>query len=119
MTDIALDTSNDLIIENGQIPLLRTEEEFTKQRLDIHLRTISGDWFLDINFGLPRELLFAKGTQGLLDSEILSIIGNTEGIQRILTFSSDLNVRTRVYTVNFTAVTDSGEIIAIEGLETT
>lgn len=119
MTDIALGPDNDLIIENGQIPLLGTTEEFVKQRLDIHLKTISGEWFLDINFGLPRDLLFAKGTEGLLDSQVIAMISEKEGIERVVSFSSSLDARTRVYTINFSALTESGEIISIQGLETT
>ena len=117
MTDIALGPDNDLLIVDGQIPLLVTTQEFTKQRLGITLGTISGEWFLDIDFGVPRDLLYAKGTKGMMDSEIIRIIQGTVGITSLNTFDSSLDKRTRVYTVDFTATTDSGEILAIEGLE--
>lgn len=119
MTDIALDASGDLIILEGQIPLLGTTQEFVEQRIQISLRTISGDWFKDINFGIPRELLFAKGTEGMLNAAIIDIINETPGIQKITEFDSSVDVRTRIYTASFTAITDSGEIISLEGLEVT
>jgi|26BtaG_2_1085354.scaffolds.fasta_scaffold02386_9 hypothetical protein len=119
MTDIALDDSGDLIIENGQIPLLGTIQESTRQRLQISLSTISGEWFKDINFGVPRELLFSKGTQGMLDAAVVEIIVGTDGIQSITEFESSLDAGTRVYTVNFSAITDSGEVVTLEGLEVT
>jgi len=119
MTDIALDDSGDLIIENGQIPLLGTVQESTRQKLQISLSTISGEWFRDINFGVPRELLFSKGTQGMLDAAVVEIIAGTDGIRTITEFESSLNAGTRVYTISFSAITDSGEVITLEGLEVT
>jgi len=119
MTDIALDDSGDLIISDGQIPLLGTTQEFVKQRIQISLNTITGEWFRDINFGFPRELLFTVGSEGRVDSAIREIIIDTPGIVEILEFSSTVNKQTRVYTANFTALTDSGEIISLEGLEIT
>ena len=117
MTDIALDDSGDLIIKDGQIPLLGTLEKFNRQRLQISLATITGEWFRDIDFGLPRELLFKKGTKGMLDAAIINIIVETDGIESITEFSSTLNASTRTYTSNFTVLTDSGELITLTGLE--
>lgn len=119
MTDITLDTNNDLMIQDGQIPLLGTTEKFVKQRLGIHLKTISGDWFRDVDFGLPRNLLYSKGTQGMLDAAIVEIIVGTSGIKTVTEFKSKLDVSTRIYTVDFSAVTDDGQIITIAGLEIT
>ena len=110
MTDLALNTENDLLVVNGQLSLLTTQESFIRQRIMISLNTFTKTWFENQNFGINQELIFEKGTQSLLDQDIRTIVTETSGVQKILDFTSTVSPARR-YTCDFTYITDTGEIV--------
>ena len=112
MTDLALSTENDLLVVNGQLVLLSTQEELTRQRLMISLNTFTKTWFENQNFGINQELIFEKGTQGLLDQDVKTIITETTGVVKLLEFVSRIDTD-RVYRNDFTYLTEEGDIVSI------
>lgn len=117
MTDIYLDESGDLIIENGQVPLIKNKEQFIKQRLEVSIGTVAGELFTDLTFGVPRDLIFSKGRSAMLDSEIVRIIKNTDGVVKILEYNSNTNKSTREHLISFTVECVGGEIYTLENLK--
>lgn len=116
MTDLVLGDDNDLLVLNGQLQLFQTKEEFTRQRLMISLNTFTNTWFENINFGINQNLIFAKGTQDLLDQDIKTIITDTDGVIKILSYSSIVDPITRVYTMTFSYETQEGGIVSLTGV---
>jgi len=112
MTDLALNTENDLLVVNGQLVLLATQEELTRQRLMISLNTFTKTWFENQNFGINQELIFEKGTQGLLDQDVKTIITETTGVVKLLEFISRVDTD-RVYRNDFTYLTEEGDIVSV------
>lgn len=112
MTDLALSTENDLLVVNGQLVLLSTQEELTRQRLMISLNTFTKTWFENQNFGINQELIFQKGTQGLLDQDVKTIITETTGVVKLLEFVSRIDTD-RVYRNDFTYLTEEGDIVSV------
>lgn len=112
MTDLALDTENDLLVVNGQLVLLGNTEEVVRQRLMISLNTFTLTWFENQNFGIDQTLIFEKGTEELLSQDIRTIVTETTGVQKLLEFSASTGTD-RIYRCDFTYVTDTGEITSV------
>ena len=121
MSDILLDTlTNDLIVEGGQITLIDNREELARQRLLITLRTFRGEWFKNINFGVPyiendnnKIALLGKSSKRLLDIELQRQILDIEDIESIEDYTSVLDTTSREIVVTFSAVTKSGAILPL------
>lgn len=113
MTDLALNDDNDLLVFNGQLVLLTTVEELVRQRIMISLKTSTNTWFENKNFGINADLIFAKGTKDLLDQDIKTIITETSGVIKVLTFTSKVDSTSRVYRCNFVYETETGTITSI------
>lgn len=116
MTDLALDENNDLLVINGQLVLIGTEEELTRQRILISLNTFTNTWFENKNFGISEELIFAKGTEALLDQDIKTIITETSGVIKLLEFTSQTDSTSRVYSADFKYETVTGEIVSVSNV---
>jgi hypothetical protein len=116
MTDLVLGNDNDLLVIGGKLQIFDKKEEFIRQRLMISLNTFTNTWFENINFGINQNLIFAKGTQGLLDQDIKTIITETDGVIKILSYSSIVDPITRVYTMTFSYETQEGDIVSLTGV---
>lgn len=114
-TDLLLGTNNDLVFRQGSLVLIDRIEDLVRQRLLFKLRTFTDTLFTNINFGINQNLLFNKGTQGLLDQDIRSNIEATEGVIKITSFSSNVN-KDRLYTCSFEVQIETGEILGINNL---
>lgn len=111
--DFQLDSADDLLIENGLILFHDKEDELTRQKVSVVLRTYRGEWFVDFSVGVPyfQEILVGKGNKDIADVIIRSAIQETEGVEDILSFSSTLNTLGE-YRVSFKATTTNGEIVS-------
>ena len=110
--DLALSpTTHDLAV--GPFDLALTDGlDAIAQRLRIRLRFFLGEWFLNIEAGLPfyQEIL-AKGTtrsrvEALLKSEILG----TPGVTGLESFALSYDGFSRTATVTFSAKTTAGTL---------
>lgn len=115
MTDIKLNSVNDLDFTSGRLWLIDTQEELIRQRLLNRLRTFKGTLFTDIDYGIEDDLVFRKGTQGLLDQHLKDVISSVKGIVSLVSFSSTVG-SDRIYVCNFTYKIESGAIVGIDGL---
>ena len=63
MNDLELNVqTHDLVIANGTMNLLNTEPKVARQALNINLLLFRGEWFLDLDAGIPYfQELFQKG----------------------------------------------------------
>ena len=121
MADIYIDPiSHDISLVNNRMVLVSTEEEATRQRLVITLRAYKGEWQFNINYGIPYLKndnnpiqLLGKSSVDLLDLEIKQAILNTDGVVSLDSFTSVFDKAQRTVEINFTAVTESGELISV------
>lgn len=122
--DIRMDPStHDILITNGRIELIQTEEDSTRQRLKIALLLFKGEWFRNINAGVPYLKndnnpiqLLGKSTKALLDLELQKVISQTHGVVRIVDYSSSEDKITRKVNVSFSVQTLSGEVVSINDI---
>lgn len=115
MTDLALNSVNDLSFFNGDLVLIQTVEELTRQRLLNKLRTFTGTLFTNINYGIDVTLIFEKGTKEFLDQHLKTLIAETPGIEELVEFTSTVGVD-RYYRLQFRYKITTGDIVGIKGL---
>ena len=118
MTDILLDSVNDLFISGGQISLITDIETLTRQRLLNKLRAFTGTLFTNVNYGVDVNLVFERGTKALLDQHLKTLISDTKGVIKLVSFSSNVGTN-RVYTCQFQYQIETGEIVGIRGIDVT
>ncbi len=111
MPDIKLETSShDLLIEGGDISLFEKIENQTVQAVKIRLQNYQGNWFLDLNNGIPyyQQIFGYNNTKDIADTYIKTTIKNTENITSITNYSS--YIEDNKLKVTFSAKTLSGSI---------
>ncbi len=108
--------TEDWALEGGTtIRMCDTHEELTRQRLEINLQMYRGEWFANLNYGVPYfQSVFGKNTKDEVDAIFKSTIRNTEGVIKITSFTSTTNSKTRGYSLVFSVVTTLGTIENIE-----
>lgn len=112
MTDILIDkNTGDLVISDGDLVLIDTVQEAASQRLTIKLNTYLGEWFADLEHGVPYfQSIFKKGVEKLtIDAIMQSVILEDDDIQSITVFKSEISGVE--YRMTFTALSNSGEVI--------
>lgn len=92
MADITLTSSHDLLVEGKDIKLFETIEDGTVQAVKIRLQNYQGNWFLDLNNGIPyyQEIFGRNDTKDLADTYIKTAIKNTDNITSITNYTSVL-----------------------------
>lgn len=115
MNDLELGVeSHDLIIKDGDLSLLNEEAKVARQTLKLNLLFFKGEWFLDLEYGVPYfQSILKKGvSKGLVDSIFRKKITESYNIVEIIDFRTSLSNSS--YTLDlFTATTPSGEIVSI------
>ena len=106
--DFYLDvTTGDIALEDGTtIKLCPTESELTRQRCLINLGMFKGEWFANVNYGVPFfSRIFRKGDTSVSDSIFKKTIINTEGVVSLQSYNSELSPdRKLTITFSFKAV---------------
>lgn len=91
MIDIKVDDNDNIVLENGDIAIVKDIEEI-EQSLKIRLQMWLGEWFLDESLGLDFLGKIRKKNYSLqeVDKEIKRVIIETFGVVRILTYFSEV-----------------------------
>lgn len=124
--DVYLDpASNDFSILNGELRLTENQQETSRQKTSIFLSGFKGECIWDTDFGIPYlsnnnnplQLLGKISDKRFFDVIIKDSILAREGIIELLSYSSVVDPRERIISINFTAETEAGEIITVEEVE--
>jgi hypothetical protein len=108
----ALNSSNDLIIENGSFKLVSDAAEVI-QHVRTRLLFYMAEWFLDTNAGVPwLQQIFIRPTNlGNIESILKQTILQTPGILLLSEFEMDyIGGNDRLLHVIFSAETEFGQI---------
>jgi hypothetical protein len=86
-TDLKLDVSRDVVIENGDLALV-TEGAEVAQSCGIRLLTIEAEWILDFQIGLPWFDRIMKVNTSIAEKEgyIKNTIRDTAGVLQLAKF---------------------------------
>lgn len=114
MIDLAFDTEGDLLIEDYDISFLGGVDQIT-QNLAFRLRFFLGEWYLDIEAGIPyyQDFFIKAPNQIRIESVLKQEIVDTDGVLELTDFASDFNSSLRRFSVIFSARTED-EIINLE-----
>ena len=116
-TDIKLDTTTwDYDLSDNGLQVFVENTEVVAQRLRIALQLRLGEVFTDITTGLPlSDFSTIRDGGSFADAFMIDYISEVEGVEEVLTYSSELDPITRVYKPITTVRTDSGDIITVDG----
>ncbi len=108
MTVRLLDADGDISTSGQQFA---TEREEIAQTVQTRLRLFLGEYFRDVTDGTPwwESILGKEGTLSSKEAIIKNRIIRTEGVTRILSFSTNYDNSTRAYSVNAGILTIYGE----------
>ncbi len=111
MSDIALNSDWDIEITGSDLTLT-TGADTIKQHISQRLKTFYGEWFLNMEIGIPYfQQIFKKNPNPVIvDSVFKREIINTPGILQLKEFSLDLNPVARELSLAFKALCTGGEI---------
>jgi hypothetical protein len=107
--NLLLNSQSDIEVVDGALPLVEGIDEIaqqTKQQLSASV----GDWFLDIEQGLPYFQLILKKTTTLsaIEGIYLTAIAKIPGIVNVNSFTLDFEPTTRALNIIFSAQTREG-----------
>ncbi len=108
--DIKLNGNHDILFDGTDCELTKVETESLSQRLKVKLMTFQGEWFLDVNEGIPYfQSIFGKNRAKETIDAIFkrAILGEPE-VLSILSFYSEITPE-RHYQLQFTVKSSSGE----------
>lgn len=114
MTDLRL-KDGDLVINGFDLSLTESQSESLAQRLSIKLQFFKGEWFLDINFGVPyfQEIFVKPVIQSAIDAIFKSQILATPDVAVLTRYTSQINRIKRTLSVAFTVKTTSGNLLEV------
>ena len=107
--NLYLDDNNDIRFVDGDLPTVEGLEEI-RQLVKQTLGSVKGEWFLDLDQGLPYfQTIFKKSTSlAAIESIYLEAIGNIPGILDITSFNMEFDPKYRKLNISFTANTTDG-----------
>jgi len=118
--DLLLDGSGDLDLTNGQLSLTPDLQTVIRQKVQITLRAFKGEYFADINLGVPYlendnnsvQLLGDRIPKDIFDTYMREAILGVDGVVSITEYSSEVNNTGESLTIEFSAQIESGEVIS-------
>jgi hypothetical protein len=108
----ALDSNNDIIVENGSFKLVENGEQVA-QNVKTRLQLYLGEWFLDITEGTPwfQQIFIRPTNLTNIESILKTRITNTPEVLRLNSFSMDYEGgSSRNLSVSFSAETIYGTL---------
>jgi hypothetical protein len=107
---LRLDADGDLDLTGGRLTL----EDDVAQRVQRRLRLIRGEWFLDLDAGVPwlTDILGRGVNIGLIRSVLRDAILGTEGVSALRDFVLDFDRDDRRLRVSFRALGPDGAATA-------
>lgn len=114
--DLKIDPSTgDLVIENGDLVFVEGLSAIA-QAVRSRLRLFRGEWFADLDAGVPwfQAILLKNPNLTEVRDTLRQTILGTVGIASIVAFDLTLDAATRTATLVFSAIADTGELIAFD-----
>lgn len=110
--DIAMNVgTNDLILEGNDLLMIDNAERVAQQIL-ITLRFWYGEWFLNVNEGVPylEYILIKKPNMAHIRQILTEQIQSVEGVKSVTDMTLEFDQRARTLIVEYSATTDYGLI---------
>jgi len=109
--DLMLDEeTHDIVFINGVSPVVSEARQDLAQRLKIRLLTFKGEYFLNLDTGVPyyQSVVGKQRSKAAVDAIFQEQILSEPDALEITQFESSINSATRQYSLTFRVRTDSG-----------
>jgi hypothetical protein len=106
--------SNKFAVKDHRWRFTGTRLEYLSQKIRHTISVFLGEWFMDRTIGIPYipgEDIDKNMHRRMIETALQVRIGEVQGVEKFLTFSTSLNSATRTLTVEFTVQIDTGETI--------
>lgn len=109
--NLKLTNSGDLAVIDGNLQTIEGDEEIA-QLLKNRLLSFRGEWFLNLDLGLPyfEEILEKATSLAAIEGIYISTIIDTPGVRDVETFRLDFDPAIRQIDISFRARTSNGVI---------
>ena len=115
MKDFALEPgTNNFLWKKRGMTMTSEYLQYMQQKVICCLSLFKGEWYLDTRLGIPyipSWNMDKDGHRAILESAIRVKVSGISGIKKLLSFSSELDPKTRLFTVSFSAQCDNGEVL--------
>jgi hypothetical protein len=113
MKDLLLEKhSNKFVIEDHHWRFTKNRFEYIAQKIRHTVSVFHGEWFMDRTIGIPYipgEDTEKDMHRRMIETALQVRIGEVEGVEKFLSFSSRIDKATRILTVEFTVQIDTGD----------
>lgn len=106
---LKLTTDGDLDVSTGNLQVLKGSDAIV-QSIRTRLQFFKGEWFLDLNAGVPyfQEVLKKISNPNVLTAIFRQALLETPGVSELLSLALNFDHATRKLSVDFSAQTDVG-----------
>ena len=103
--DLLLSDKGDLVIKDFDL-LLTSDKQILTQAIWQELKTFKGDWFLDIDKGLPyyQDILGQRNSIDSVRAIFIEAIKSVSGVKEIVDLELNLNGKDRTLDVSITVL---------------
>lgn len=114
MKDLNMSDDGDLQFTGGRLTFV-DGDELIRQNLLKRIRTYAGEWFLNINRGMPYlQAIFVKGVEeDLIRSFFVNEILSVAGVKELSSLDVIIDAASRGLTVEFEVRTINGETLSL------
>jgi hypothetical protein len=113
MKSIALSLQNtNFVVEDHHWRFTKTRLEYIAQKIRHTISIFQGEWFMDRAIGIPYipgEDIEKDMHRRMIETALQVRIGEINGVEKFISFSSSLDKATRILTVAFTVRLDTGD----------
>ena len=117
--DLLLD-DNGVVLRNGDWAFA-IDREGIQQRIGQTLRTIAGEWFLDLDYGLPyfEQVLIKNPNLPAVQDTFRRALLSVKGVSSVERLTLSLDTTSRTLTVNWVVLTDLGLLVGTDNISPT
>jgi hypothetical protein len=113
MKDLLLERrGNKFAVDDHRWRFSETPLEYLAQKIRHTISVFLGEWFMDRSIGIPYipgEDVEKDMHRRMIETALQVRIGEVEGVEKFLAFTSGLDSSTRILTVDFTVQVTTGE----------
>lgn len=112
--DLLLSDKGDLVIKDFDL-MLTSDKQILKQAIWQELKTFKGDWFLDIDKGLPyyQDILGQRNSIDSVRAIFIEAIKSVSGVKEIVDLELNLNGKDRTLDVSITVLDEYNNTINV------
>ena len=109
MKDILLDDNDEIVIDKLDFTIIDSLD-YLRQKLKIRLRFFLGEYYLDINKGIPffDRILIKNPDIDDVESIFKAEILGTKGVKELTSFDMNFDTTKRQLSISFKALTTAG-----------